>query len=265
MKFIIILLILAVAAGCSNVRGKSSGTYKSKKKIEANSTAVEESLIIKTGISEKSEKFNTIRRSEDKYKSGNSVIPDNTSEGKKSNITEKDFISKKTIQKPSQPKKKQTGTDKSKKLTIEKKSRFSDTTIINVIPVVASNHDDLGTEFRALVNDFNSSDEKSACNKFGIISETLEKGDSLWYETQFYLCECQIINEEFFDAEKNLKRLLNDYDSPQIVIEKTLVRLGQLYCYLDKKDDAQRIFRRLKKDFPESKYLVLANCDVVQH
>jgi TolA-binding protein len=96
------------------------------------------------------------------------------------------------------------------------------------------------------------------------LSQTLDKGDSLYYETLFFVCECNIINENFDEAEMKLIKMYNDKITPKAVYEKVLVRLGQIYCYKNDIKTAKKYFQKVKKEFPNSIYLPFANCDFVR-
>jgi lipopolysaccharide biosynthesis regulator YciM len=80
----------------------------------------------------------------------------------------------------------------------------------------------------------------------------------------FYKSECNILNNEFDSALSILSNLLEDKNLPSQIYEKTLVRLGQVYCVTDSKAKAEEMFAKLKKEFPNSIYLKLADCSVVE-
>ena len=92
---------------------------------------------------------------------------------------------------------------------------------------------------------------------------TLSPADSLYYEITFYLSECLIVKDKFVEAEEVLKMLVNRPNIPSDVIQKSLVRLGQIYCVVSRPAEANKVFTKLKTDFPRSKYIPLANCESV--
>lgn len=143
--------------------------------------------------------------------------------------------------------------------------RFQDTAVV-IMPVAQN-----GTQSRGLadffdeaVHDFDKENYKSACSKFDAFSGMLRKNDSLYFETMFYKSECKILNNELGSAKTILEMLLEDSKTPEAIYEKILVRLGQVYCVTDSKEKAEEMFTRLKKEFPNSIYLKLADCSVVE-
>ena len=145
-------------------------------------------------------------------------------------------------------------------------SRFSDTTTIVINPSTGSGSTvySVNDQFAAAIQEFDDEQYESACNKAAYFAETFAYGDSLYYESLFLLSECSIINEAFDDAEKTLKNLLHEKQLPSSVHEKVLVRLGQLYCVKNKPKKAEKYFRELKRKYPRSIYLPLANCNSVR-
>ncbi len=153
---------------------------------------------------------------------------------------------------------------------IETESNFADTRFLDtavVIMPIAQN----GTQSRSLndffsdaVRDFDKENYKTACSKFDAFSGMLRKNDSLYFETMFYKSECNILNNELGSAKNILEMLLEDSKTPDAIYEKILVRLGQVYCITDSKDKAEEMFSRLKKEYPNSIYLKLADCNVVE-
>jgi len=98
---------------------------------------------------------------------------------------------------------------------------------------------------------------------FSSFAETFAEGDSLKFEAMFYKSECLIIKQDFEDAEKVLSGIAKDKLIPNSVLERTLVRLGQVYCALDRKKDAQAMFSKFRKQFPNSIYEEIANCEAI--
>lgn len=147
----------------------------------------------------------------------------------------------------------------------ENTGRFSDTTIVYLPPVNLGVEGSIGSELETTIEDFNSENYDSACEKFKNLANTLIKGDSLHYECMFYEGECEIMKENYSSAINLLKQLLGASNLPNSVLERTLVRLGQLYCVGNKPKEAKKLFDRLRAEFPTSIYIPLANCDAVQY
>lgn len=142
-------------------------------------------------------------------------------------------------------------------------SRFSDTTEI-IIPANPVNQTiPLDEQFQEAVREFDNEQYERACGKFRRFAETLPLGDSLYYESYFFVAECSIVRNELDHAEQILARLYGSEDLPDPVVQKVLVRLGQVYCVKGQPETAQALFDELKADYPESIYLQIANCDAV--
>ncbi len=148
--------------------------------------------------------------------------------------------------------------------------RFSDTTSVVVSAKAETIHYGLSSQFDMAVTKFENAqtqnDKKgsdSACMQINSFTETLEPVDSLRYEAMFMRSECLIAKEEISEAQKVLSSLMNDKNLPTTILEKVLVRLGQVYCVMNKKQNAEEMFTRLKKQFPGSIYEPLANCESV--
>lgn len=145
------------------------------------------------------------------------------------------------------------------------KKRFSDTTYIYLDSGTVNNQAKLGKLFNQAIDEFDKEDYNSACEKFKALANTLEQGDSLQYETQFYSIECMILKDEIKAGELKLKSMLDIKDLPKPIVQKVLVRLGQVCCVLKKEDEAKQYFDKLREMFPKSIYLPVANCSAVKH
>lgn len=121
----------------------------------------------------------------------------------------------------------------------------------------------LSNQFDEAVSLFNTEQYNRACPMFISFIGTLKQGDSLYYEAIFFHCECLIIDENINRAESMLNDVLNDRLLPNSVLEKILVRLGHIYCFQDRITLANRFFTRLRNEFPNSRYIAIANCDAV--
>jgi len=103
----------------------------------------------------------------------------------------------------------------------------------------------------------------SVCPDFVDLLKLLKNDDPLYWEVLFMICECYIIRENYDQARKRLESVLVNSGTNNGLRQKALVRLGQVYCVINQPEDAQRYFIQLKKEFPTSLYLPLANCDVI--
>lgn len=108
--------------------------------------------------------------------------------------------------------------------------------------------------------------ERSAnvCPEFVEILKLTNTSEPLYWEVLFMICECYIIRENYEQARKRLESVLVNSGTNKGLRQKALVRLGQVYCVMNQTEDAQRYFTQLKKEFPTSLYLPLANCDVIK-
>ncbi|MBX3042314.1 MAG: hypothetical protein KIT33_08755 [Candidatus Kapabacteria bacterium] len=142
--------------------------------------------------------------------------------------------------------------------------RFVDTTFIkmpDVVPSKANYSNDLNNLFEEALKDFDAGNFSSAKQKFINIKNTVDNGDELYYESDFYIVECIISENKFDDAEKLLETMLVDKGLPDNILERVLVRLGQINCARNDKKEAAKYFTRLGDINPNSIYLKVANCD----
>jgi hypothetical protein len=138
--------------------------------------------------------------------------------------------------------------------------RFKDTVVVNTgIP-----DNDLTKQMTQADELFKKKKIRQACDLYEQVSQTVAEGDSLDYEVRFMISECSSENQDFEKSLKILQALSSSEGIPDNVLEKTLVRLGQVNCVLEKKTSAAEAFTLLKKRFPKSVYLQLATCDSVK-
>jgi tetratricopeptide (TPR) repeat protein len=145
-------------------------------------------------------------------------------------------------------------------------NRFKDTTYILVAdnPKVSNYiNNTLIERFEKASKEFDAENYESACKTFEQLIEIFPENDSLYFESFFYSAECNMLSDNLNTAEKLLIILLQNQNTPPIVIQKSLVRLGQLYCVTDRKNEAKNIFDKLKIQYPDSIYLIIANCSAV--
>ncbi|MCX7737203.1 MAG: hypothetical protein N2319_10880 [Candidatus Kapabacteria bacterium] len=122
-------------------------------------------------------------------------------------------------------------------------------------------YDYLSEIFDNALEKFDRKDFKNACNDFKLLMNTLEKGDSLQLEASFFYAECLIEYNDYSVAEILLNDLRNIENKPESISEKVLVRLGQLYCILNARERAYKIFDEFNQKYPNSIYKPLAKCD----
>ncbi|MFP4528992.1 MAG: tetratricopeptide repeat protein [Candidatus Kapaibacterium sp.] len=121
----------------------------------------------------------------------------------------------------------------------------------------------LDEQFREAVEKFDNEEYGLACKDFEQFARALPPGDSLYFEARFYWSECRIIYNEIAIARDILSEIIEDDRCPDSVTEKALVRLGQIFCVLGYESRAEGYFDRLRKEFPASIYIPLANCESV--
>jgi TolA-binding protein len=142
-------------------------------------------------------------------------------------------------------------------------NRYDDTTVVFITS--EKKHDsEVPDNFNQALQFFDDGNYREAEKIFSEIIQTIEKPNLKYYNIQFYLAECLIQFGENNKAEELLKQLTEKSTTDHLVLEKSIVRLGQLYCIMDKKDLATGYFQRLKREFPESDYLKFADCNVIK-
>lgn len=141
------------------------------------------------------------------------------------------------------------------------KPRFSDTMYLAISTIDAKL---LHRQFDDAQNDFDEGKFAEARKKFGEISETLDESDSLHFESIFMSGECDVQLSDFKYASDKLQTLLNQKMISVSLKERVIVRLGQVCCAMDNKNDAAKMFARLITEFPDSKFLKVASCDAIR-
>ena len=143
------------------------------------------------------------------------------------------------------------------------KNRFEDTTIVKIEgePLESNETSDKFNKALQLFDDGNFKESYSILNE---MAKSIETPNQKYYEIQFYISECKIQFSENNDAEEILKKLTENSSVNQNILEKAIVRLGQLYCIMDKKEQANSYFQRLKREFPKSQYLHFADCNIIK-
>lgn len=124
-----------------------------------------------------------------------------------------------------------------------------------------NNNLDIIQNYESALGLFDEGNYTAASEKLKALSETLKENDTLTHETKFYIAECHIAKNEFSQAMEILKKLEKNQNKSSEITQKTLVRLGQIYCVLDMKKDSKIYFEKLRKSFPNSIYLKLSQCE----
>lgn len=119
-------------------------------------------------------------------------------------------------------------------------------------------------ELKEAIEDFEAGNYKSSCPKFKELLSSFPQGDTLYFETMFYQAECLLARDEYVACSMLLKRMLDEEILPPNIHQRVLVRLGQVYCVLNKKSQAEELFNRLKNEYPNSIYRKLANCKAIE-
>ncbi|MBX3042086.1 MAG: hypothetical protein KIT33_11175 [Candidatus Kapabacteria bacterium] len=119
--------------------------------------------------------------------------------------------------------------------------------------------------FEDALNDFDKKNYVSARQKFNALKNTVSDDDSLYYEADFYLIECTLSENNLNEAKSLLESMLVDIRLPNSVLERVLVRLGQIHCSRNDKKAATMHFTRLADINPNSIYLKIANCDFINN
>lgn len=143
--------------------------------------------------------------------------------------------------------------------------RFGDTTVIELKPNPIDRKLSLEDNFSEAMKLFDKEKFDEACPKFEQLAGIFPPDDSLYFESKFYNAECEIMHDDLVAAKIILEMLLEKEGMPGSVMQKVLVRLGQVYCVIGNKEKANTLFDRLKTEFPESIYNKIANCEAVKY
>ena len=142
------------------------------------------------------------------------------------------------------------------------RDRLKDTTIIyNRAPGTPS--DKFDTQFKNAMIEFDSSKFDLAYKLFRDIAINNIAGNDLTIFSKFYMAECRMSDNSFAEPEKIYYELINSTNVLPDIRQRALVRLGQLFCVTDRKDEAQKCFSRLKNEYSDSKYLKVSDCNAV--
>lgn len=152
------------------------------------------------------------------------------------------------------------------------KNMSDDTLDIEYPPISSSNYNlfdfnedfDFTPEFEKAVLEFDINFIEKACNKFDFFASTLNPTDTLYFESLFYKSECLITRLEYAQAERLLNRIIKNKNTPEPVLQKSIVRIGHIYCAMGSKELAEKTFEEFKNDYPNSKLVKLANCNAIK-
>lgn len=144
------------------------------------------------------------------------------------------------------------------------KTSYGNTEIISETIVLSDNANpdklDIINDYDKALKFFDNGNYSAAEKKLKALSETLKENDTLVYETKFYIAECHVAKNEFTEALEILKKLDKNVEKNSEITQKTLVRLGQIYCVLGMNKEAETYFKKLKSKYPNSVYNKLAKC-----
>ena len=149
--------------------------------------------------------------------------------------------------------------------SLETFERFKDTLTVVLAPVITNTHKSgIDSELDEAVTEFENGNYQNACEKINVYAGIFKVGDSLYYEAKYYEAECYVMNGRAGDAIKLYKNLLTDFELINSVKERVIIRLGQLFCFVKDKSSAEFMFAKLKKEFPNSIYIKIANCESIK-
>ncbi|MEJ5245521.1 MAG: tetratricopeptide repeat protein [Bacteroidota bacterium] len=157
---------------------------------------------------------------------------------------------------------------KGKSLPGETKNRFSDTTFIdiNYTPPkeMTKSVQAMNDELKQAIDLYHDGKVNEACQIFARLLTNTNKQAKDYQILLYYSSECYIAKNMFEPAKKLLTDILSLDELFDDIKEKSLVRLGQVYCIENKKTEADRLFRQLRREYPKSKYIKLADCDAIK-
>lgn len=140
--------------------------------------------------------------------------------------------------------------------------RFADTLTITVgdVPKAGMESED----YEKAVELYQGKQYGEACAIFIRLGQALPKQSRILPDIKFMNAECAAVQGRLEDARKILAALVESDETPSPVLEKSLVRLGHVFCGLGTAAKAKELFARLKREFPNSAYLRVASCDAIE-
>jgi len=151
---------------------------------------------------------------------------------------------------------------------IKSKPRFSDTTYIylgNYTPPKepTSSKESLSDELNTAIELYHNEKYNEACERFAQLLSLTNKNKKDYQVILYYTSECYIVKNMFDPAKKILQDILSMENLYDDIKERCLVRLGQIYCVEKNLEMANRLFSQLRREFPQSKFKKLADCDAI--
>jgi len=144
--------------------------------------------------------------------------------------------------------------------------RFSDTTFIYLGEFryktnESKTNEPLSNELQSAIKLFEDGETTLACERITEILSKINKASNDYYETLFFASECFIAKNSFEPSQRLLVQVLSSNDITDDLKERAIIRLGQVFCVQGDAVSAERLFRQLRREFPKSIYIPIANCD----
>ncbi len=146
--------------------------------------------------------------------------------------------------------------------------RFKDTTFIYLGEYKhdankSKDNAPLSQELLQAIKLFDDGETNMACERITGLLSNMNKENADYYETLFYASECYIAKNSFEQSQRLLVQVLSSDVLSDDLKERAIVRLGQVFCVLGDAVSAERLFRQLRREFPKSIYISIANCESV--
>ena len=145
--------------------------------------------------------------------------------------------------------------------------RFSDTTYIDLGSTMPNRFDEsiidkinMKKSFENALELFDKEKYDEAENKFSYVVGTSLPSEIEAQEAMFHIAECMIGKMNYLDALNELLSL-EKLELDDTIKEKILVRIGQIQCVRNNRNDAKKYFDMLREFNPESIYLNVADCN----
>lgn len=100
---------------------------------------------------------------------------------------------------------------------------------------------------------------EQACSLSEALWDSLEEGEQKWH-ARFFMGECLIAKNDLEGA-KDIFASLLEGPARKDAREKSLIRMGQIYCLEGDTIKANEYFIQLRTDYPKSIYIPLAVCN----
>jgi TolA-binding protein len=154
------------------------------------------------------------------------------------------------------------------KTILNPKQQFADTLVMNITPHSEGKQTDnaskqLDKEWKSANQFFDKGEYKNAKDMFTTIAESTSSEDSIHCESTFMIAECLVQLNELPKAKEILYALSNNTHVSTTLLEKVLIRSGQVLCALDDVESATIYFKRLQIEYPQSRFSSMATCNSV--